>query len=312
MTADPLSPTVFHEPWWLNIVSGGGWEEARVSSLGRVVGRFPYVVEPLWPGHSLCGMPQATHFLGPAIDDGTGAACNRSLKRAQITRDLLEQMPRTTGFYQKCSRDVTDTLIFQELGFHSGVQFTYEIAPAAEKTLWRAMRDKTRNVIRRAEEIHPVDLCCDPLEFASVYDRNVASRNMRSYYDKALLVRLCTAAIARGQGRISVVRHASGDIAAGIFCVSDAVSTYYLLSTRDAAANNGAVSLLLWHAIKASAEKGLIFDFDGVGLNGSRLFFTGFGGSVHPRYIVSRYTLSHRIAGRLSHPFRRGEAATIY
>jgi hypothetical protein len=34
------------------------------------------------------------------------------------------------------------------------------------------------------------------------------------------------------------------------------------------------------------------------------VFYTGFGGRVVPRYIVSRYSLAHRIAGRLSNPFR--------
>jgi hypothetical protein len=42
------------------------------------------------------------------------------------------------------------------------------------------------------------------------------------------------------------------------------------------------------------------------------LFFTGFGGVVRPRYIVSRYSLAHRIVGRLSNPFRRREEVSFY
>ena len=310
--SDPLVPTVFHSDWWLNIVSNGGWDEATVSANGKLVGRFPYVLGRMLGGHALCGMPPITHFLGPAIDEGQGSSCTRSLKRAQITRDLLDRMPRASGFYHKLSREITDTLLFQECGFATKVQFTFEIAPAPQPLLWRTMRDKTRNVIRRAQEVCGVEICLDPAEFTAAYDRHLSQRSLRNHYDAAMLNRLCEAAIARGQGQILVVRNASGAIDAGIFCVSDPTSTYYLLTTRDQDAGNGAVALLLWHAIQESAARGLIFDFDGVGINGSRLFFTGFGGEVKPRYIVSRYTAAHRLVGRVSNPFRKQEQSTYY
>ncbi len=312
LTFDPLVPTVFHSEWWLNIVSGGGWDEARVESGGRAVARFPYVINRMRAGFAVCGMPPMTHFLGPAIDEGRGAPCNRALRRAQITRDLLERMPRTSGFYQKLSREVTDTLLFQERGFATSVQFTYEVAPLAPAEQWRMMRDKTRNVIRRAEEIYTVGQCFDPAEFTAAYDRHLALRNLRNYYDVKMLEQLCATALAKGQGQVLVVRAPSGDLLAGIFCVSDAVSTYYFLTTRDPGAGNGAVALLLWQAMQDSAAQGLIFDFDGIGVNGSRLFFTGFGGLVQPRYIVSRHSTAHRIMGRISNPFRRREQTTFY
>jgi len=34
--------SVFHEPWWLNAVSPGGWTEVRVDEDGRTVARLPY------------------------------------------------------------------------------------------------------------------------------------------------------------------------------------------------------------------------------------------------------------------------------
>lgn len=309
---DPLTPTVFHAPWWLDIVSGGDWQEACVMAAGKPVGRFPYVTGRMPAGHRLCSMPPITHFLGPAIDEGKGSACNRALRRAQITRELLEQMPRASGFYHKLNRTVTDTLVFQERGFTTGVQFTFEIAPAPKDVLWRAMRDKTRNVIRRAEETHTVGVCYDPVEFTTAYNRNLARRGAQNHYDTALLNRLCATAIARGQGQILTARDALGNIAASIFCVCDDNSTYYLLTTRHEAAGNGAVALLLWAAIQESAERGLIFDFDGVGVHGSRLFFTGFGGAIRPRYIVSRFSVGHRLVGRLTNPFRQREEATFY
>jgi hypothetical protein len=45
-----------------------------------------------------------------------------------------------------------------------------------------------------------------------------------------------------------------------------------------------------------------VFDFDGVSNAGSRIFYSGFGGTIVPRYIVSRYSLLHRVIDRLGRP----------
>jgi hypothetical protein len=214
--------------------------------------------------------------------------------------------------YHKLNREITDTLLFQERGFATPVQFTFELAPARAEVLWRHMRDKTRNVIRRAAETMAVENCHDPAEFTTAYHRHLAPRGLRNHYDSGMMQRLCVAALAHDQGEILAARGPSGDMIAGIFCVWDATSTYYLLTTRDAEAANGVVALLLWQAIQQIAARGLIFDFDGVGVQGSRWFFTGFGGVVRPRYIVSRYSVAHRVVGRLSDPFRRRESQTFY
>ena len=304
---DPLAPTVFHQTWWLNAVTGGDYAEAVVVQGGRRVGWFPYVVSDILAGHKLCGMPTLTHFLGPAIEEGRGAACNKVLRRAQVTRELLAQMPRTSGFWHVMHRGTADTLAYQELGYESTVQFTFEVAPDKPSVLWANMRDKARNVIRRADEQHQV--CeLDASAFGAVYNDNLARGGNASRYSPALLERVCQAAIARGQGRIIAAENAAGQIAAAIFYVWDAGVAYYLLSTRRPDSGNGAVSLLLWQAMQDVAARGLIFDFEGVITSGGALFFTGFGGVIKPRYVVSRFSFAHRVAGRLSNPFRRGSS----
>ncbi len=302
---EPLTPTIFHQPWWLNTVSGGDYHEATVAAGGRVVGRFPYINKRIWGRFAECGMPPLTHFLGPAIDEGRGAACNRILRRAQITRDLLGMVPSCTAFWQKLHRGTTDVLAYQELGYTTTVQFTFEVLPAPASILWQQMRDKTRNVIRRADERYTVVPLTDFDTLAAFYIRNLARRDQTSRYGARLLTNVCDAAVTRHQGRALAVKAPCGELAAAIFYVWDARSAYYLLSTRAPTASNGAVSLLLWEAMQDIAARGLIFDFDGVASSGSAMFFTGFGGRVTPRYVVSRYSTAHLIAARLANPFRK-------
>jgi Acetyltransferase (GNAT) domain len=308
---DRLAPTIFHSAWWLNAVTGGDYAEVTVSQSGRKVGSFPYRIWHGPAGHRLCGMPPLTHFLGPAVDEGTGSACNRVLRRAQITRDLLQQVRPCSGFWQKLHRGTQEALVYQEQGLKAAVQFTFEIAPASHEALWCGLRDKTRNVIRRAEEQHRVVELADPAAFAAMYIDNLAAQGQRSHYSTALLTRACQAAITHGQGRMLAAETKAGTMTAAICYIWDAQAAYYLLSTRRPDAGNGAISLLLWHAICDVASRGLIFDFDGILSPGSALFFTGFGGTVVPRYVVSRYTLGHRIVNRLSHPLDRKPAETF-
>ncbi len=305
---DVMAPTVFHQRWWLDATTGGDYAEAEVAQGGRRVGWFPYAVAHVFAGHRVCAMPVLTHFLGPAIDDGPGAACNRVLRRAQITRELLAQVPQTSGFWQVMHRGTNDTLVYQELGYEAAVQFTFEVAAAPAEVLWRNMRDKTRNVIRRAEEQHGVS-SLDAASFAAGYTGNLRRAGSPSRYSSALIERVCQAAISRGQGRILAAEDNDGEVAAAIFYVWDTQAAYYLLSSRRADSGNGAVSLLLWHAMKDIAARGLVFDFEGVVTAGSALFFTGFGGVIVPRYVVSRFTFGHRLAGRLSNPLRKSSLA---
>jgi len=73
-----------------------------------------------------------------------------------------------------------------------------------------------------------------------------------------------------------------------VFCVWDQTAAYYLLTTRIPDAHDGAVSLVLWEAIQDAAQRGLIFDFDGLVNKESFAFLSGFGGVLCPRYVVTR------------------------
>jgi len=295
---DPLVPTVFHNRWWLEAASDGDYRETEVRSGGRIVGRFPYLIQRRFAGYRMSTMPDLTHFLGPAIDHGTGGAVNRSLKEFQITKELLAQVTPSTGFYHKLHRGITDTLAFEDAGCTSLVQFTYEVAPNPEAEIWRAMRDKTRNVIRRAAERWQVVTLDDPQAFAAVYEANLRRRGLVNEHRRIPAV--CAAAIAHKQGHVLAVRDGAGATLGAIFVAWDHEAAYYLLATRAPGSDNGVMSLLIWHAIRDATARGLIFDFDGLGTPGSRLFYTGFGGRIVPRYIATRFSFGHRVANEVA------------
>ncbi len=284
---NPLVPTIFHEDWWLEAATGGQFEVVEVLTGGRIVGRLPFYKTKRF-GLTLIRMPELTYFLGPAIDEGEGSPNTRFLKRLHITRELLERLPRASWQYVKCHGGVTEVIAFQGLGFRTYVQFTYELAPHPVSVLWQQMRNKTRNVIRRAEERFSVIELSDPFEFLHFFERNVKLEGQINELDWTLCRKILCASLDRRHGRILAARDSKNQIVAANFCVWDEISSFYLMSTRSRDSGNNATALLIWEAIKESARRGLIFDFAGLGNKGSILLYSGFGARVCSRYAALR------------------------
>ncbi|WP_312405109.1 GNAT family N-acetyltransferase [Rhizobium sp.] len=295
MAFNKLTPTIFHEQWWLEAATGGRVEFVEVTDGGRTVGRLPYTVNSRY-GLTSSNMPTLTHFLGPGIDDGGGSEANRYVKRHSITQELIRKLPPLSSFRQKMHRGVCDALPFQAQGYNVQVQFTFEIEPYPDAVIWKAMRDKTRNVIRRAAENFDVHESSDPEAFFHLSAAHLEERSLQANIDFGACKEVAIQAVTRGRGHIWVAREsATGRPKAAIFCVFDNSTYYYLMSTRAPDAGNGVVPLLLWNAIQSAAAMGRVFDFDGIVNAGSILLFSGFGGKTSPRYIVTKASMPYRV-----------------
>jgi Acetyltransferase (GNAT) domain len=288
-----LVPTIFHEPWWMEIACIGGGGETTVSSGGRLVGRLPYQIAQRAPGLKVIGMPRMAHVLGPAFaPEFTGQNFAHSTKQLSITRDLIAQLPKAAHISFRLHGGMTHTLAFAEAGFSSSVDFTVEISPDAPEVLWRGMRDKTRNVIRRAQERLTVRELTDLNLFLDFYETNLTGKRAGNHYDRTVCYDLMTECLRRGAGRILVATGPDGEHQSAIFTIWDRRTAYYFMSTRTLASMNGATSLLIWTAIQHAALRGLTFDMDILHLRNKRLtnllLLTGFGGTLKPRYWVRR------------------------
>jgi hypothetical protein len=284
---DLLAPTIFHESWWLDVATDHRYSIAEVSAGGKVVGKLPYLLTKR-KGLSHIIMPTLTHFLGPAVVEGEGSANTRFLRRLSITRELIAKLPAAISYEIKCHAGVLDVIAFQAENFQTMVQFTHEVHPLPEPELWKRMRDKTRNVIRRAQEQYEVVPLDDPGAFIDFYAHNL---QQKSYLDLSVCGKIIESCLTRQRGRILAARSRNGDLVAANFCAWDARSSYYLMSTRANNAGNGAGSLLVWKAILDATSRELMFDMDGLASEGGILFFAGFGAEVRPRYVAERLTV---------------------
>lgn len=282
-----LAPTIFHEPWWLDIASKGQWREVVVIDQGDTIGRLPYQLSNTI-GIKRGTMPQFTHFLGPAVNEGLGSADTRFLKKLATTRALIKQLPPMASFSLKCHRDITDAIAFQIEGFRVSVQYTHEIEPQPHDVLWTNMHHKKRSVITRAQKRVSISTNITPEAFCRFYQNNLDEKKIKSILDLSVCEKLIAKTREMGMGQVWSAHNAEGTLDAAIFCVWDKQSCYYLMTTRRNGTHTGVISLLVWEAIKHASSLGLIFDFDGLISEGSVYFSCDFGATVSPRYIVTK------------------------
>jgi hypothetical protein len=292
--------TIFHEPWWLSAASDGAYEEAVVTSDDKIVGRLPYLRLRKAGWQTALVMPHMTHVLGPSLSlDIPGSERSRSLRRFTFVCQLIAQLPTAAHVWFALHRRETEILAFKAAGFATTVRFTVEIAPNPSAILWRDMRDKTRNVIRRAQENLIVQAIDDPSLFLEFYEENLRRRGQRNKYDARIYRNVMAACLERGRGRILFAADAAEAPQAAIFTAWDEEAEYYLMSTRRPESGNGATSLLVWTALQVAASSGRTFDLDGIDCRKNHTFLTGFGGMIRPRYIVSRTSTSFQVAQSL-------------
>lgn len=291
-----LCPTIYHEAWWLDLCGVGKVEEVSVKRDDATIARMPFILTRHL-GLVTCCLPPLVHFGGPAFAPMDGPPLGQMQRRNDLTRDLIARLPRHDLFSMKLHHGVTDTLAFQREGFKTAVQFSFEVDPVPPDRIWAGIRRGHRRLIRDAQAIYAVDAMAEPGEFVAFYASNIANAGKSFRYDAALVTRLIAACLERGRGQVALARDASGVPKAGLFTMWDSGRMYNFLGTRDAGREDGSASVLLvWSALQEAAKRGLVFDFDGVFNAGQVQYFSGFGGRVTPRYIVSRATKAARVA----------------
>lgn len=289
-----MQQLIFHEPWWLAATSNGNYQETISKKGDDIVGRLPYVINRRGP-FNVIRMPSFTHILGPVVDAGTGKLETRLRRRAAIVRSLIDQLPPNSFFHQHLDTSVDDGLAnidglaFQERCFAVSTQYTFEVDCRKDlSVIWAEMSQKTRQPIRRAEERYLVKTVDAPDSFVKFYQSNTAAVGQNNRIDFTNFAALFAECRTRGCATLLGAYDHDGTPIAMTYLVWGHGTMYYLLSTRSVAADYGAISLLLWTAMKEAHGIGAMLDLDGVYSSGTARFLSSFGGRIKTRLVVRR------------------------
>jgi hypothetical protein len=286
-----IERSVFHEHWWLDAATGGDWELALVKNGDEVIGEMPYTLKKKGPWQ-VSMLPPLTRTLGPVIKPKPkGAGEQEWCHRLSVAKELTSQIQHCASFHQMMDPRISEAeaIAFSLQGFNVSVSYTLKMSPGTDESdVWTGLRRNTRNWIRRAAERLTVQEIPDADVFVDFYDFNLTTRKRTNEYGSATMRRVLMEVVRRKAGVLLGAYGEDGSLAAATALVWDNSIVYYLLSSRRIDAHGGAVSVLLWHAMRAARERNLVFDFDGVSNAGILEFLGGFGGELVQRFEVWR------------------------
>ena len=285
---------VFHEPWWLDAVSGiEGWDVALVRSGEKIVASLPYARKKKLL-FNLSVQPPLTQTLGPLFQHfNSGSSYSRILKNEKsYTLSLIDQLPKFDYFSQNFLPGISNWLPWYWKGYSQTTGYTYQIENLGDlEAVWSGFDDKTRNEIRKAERNNITvedseDIDCFLALLRMTYER----QGMLRLVNDGLVMKVNNACNANGARKIFIARGEDGKPHAGIFIVWNAHSAYYLMGGGNPALRkSGATSLALWSAIKFASSVTNKFDFEGSMVESIESFFRGFGGRQIPILKVSKF-----------------------
>jgi Acetyltransferase (GNAT) domain len=304
-TASVVSATsynLFQEPWWLNAVAAGEWDEVVVKKGGQVAARLPFVHRKKL-GSTWLLQPRLTPYLGPWMRPSDAKLTNRIAEEKELMQELIDALPQFDLFRQSFAPEVTYWLPFYWRGFSQTTRYTYRLSDLTDRaSLWGALRENIRREIRKAEKIVIVRSDLDIECFARVWALTFARQGTRLPVSIDLLRRLDLACAQRNCRRMFFAEDGQGRIHAACFLVWSADCAYYLMGGGDPKLrNSGAGSLILWEAIAFASTVSRQFDFEGSMIEGVERFFRAFGGRPVAFFSLSKLSRRMKFLAGLYH-----------
>ena len=188
---DTTSPrALFHEPWWLDAVAPGRWEEVVVTQGDRTTGRLPFVPSRRLGVRMLLAPPLCPR-LGPLVDPGEGKYMTRLGREGEIVGRLIEQLPPHSVFRQNLRHDMLSWYPLHREGATVQPRLSYVVDGLGElDRVWSAISDKTRNTIRKAERVVTVVRDDDGDRLAAMASATFARQGLELPYGADLLQRV--------------------------------------------------------------------------------------------------------------------------
>jgi len=294
---ETLTHCLFQEPWWLEAVAPGAWQVAEVRRGGHLVARMPYLPKRKM-GMTLVTAPKLTPVLGPCVCLAEAKAANRLSREHALLEELLRQLPTCAYSSIPCHPNVANMLPFHWNSYASEVRYTCQLRDLSDPdAIWAGFRENIRREVRKAER--QLDVRNDlPLErFWAIHERTIRRARGGMLYSFGLVRRIDDACSRRNARKVFFAVDAQDRIHAVNYLVWDERCAYYLMGGSDPELRgSGAVSLLMWHAIRHAARTSAVFDFEGSMIRPIERFFRAFGGTLTPYYRAVRMHPGVRLA----------------
>ena len=299
MNMTPYANSLFEQPWWLDIVAPGRWEESVVrDSDGEVIARMPYVISRRWYGNTIT-MPPATQTLGPWFSDRAIKPGNSQFScQKELISELLGNIPKSVWFLLSMHNANTYVLPYRWHGFQLIPSFSYRIDDLTDlDKVYERFHKSVKKNIRRSENTSIISNEADPELLHRMIEITFQYQNRRPHESKEFVTRIVNTCEASGHGRMFVARDIDGNVQVAAYMVYDENTAYALMSGSDPRFRSScAKTRIYWEQIQYAAKVSKIFDFEGSMVQGIENIVRQFGGYQAINYAIMRGWLPFEMA----------------
>jgi len=281
--------TLFEEPYWLDAVAPGLWHAVEVKQDGHVIGRLPYTAKRRF-GLTALTTPGLTPWGGPWIKPGGAKPANELGHQHEILEQLIQGLPKADRVTISCAPEFQNLMAFHWAGYGLKLGYTYRLTDLDDnQRLWDDMRENVRRACRKAEKVTTVTRERDVGVVIAAMEKTFKRQEMDMSALFPTLERIDDVMRRRNQRAIYAAEDAQGRIHAAVYIAFDERHSFYLCGGGDPELrNSGAHALTMWHAIKDTAARSRVFDFEGSMVRNIETFVRGFGPRQVPRFTASR------------------------
>lgn len=285
---------IFFQPWWLETVCAeGDWEVIYLSDKGNQVSCiFTFYIKKKL-GLQVVTNPPLTPYSGFKLLPSFPERGNKLSVEFRALEEIIGRMPSFDYLSLNFPIESNNCIPFIQQGYSQRICYTYRIHPKSEALLFNELKGAIRTDIRKAEKKYYFkkgDSKSDANLLYDLYKTTLLENGVKIPFTAKMFENLYEKIHSKNSGEIKFLENGNGEIVAGILVVEDEESCYYLVgSKKTSLENTGAMTLLLWEAIKECSKKGKIFDFEGSYLTGVEYFFRGFGGQLTSYVGIEKY-----------------------
>ncbi len=296
------SYTLFQEPWWLDAVAPGEWDEVVIKRGAEIAARLPFLRRTKF-GRSWLLQPKLTPYLGPWLRPSSAKLTNSLAEQKEFMTELIDALPRFDLFRQCFAPEITYWLPFFWRGFRQSTRYTYRLSHLTDlAAIWAGFRPNIRLEIRKAERMLAIRDDIDLDRFLRVWERTFERQNSKLPVSKEQCHRIENACAKRDCRKLLFAEDTHGKVHAAAYLVWNNKCTYYLMAGGDPELRtSGAGSMIMWEAIKFAATVSEYFDFEGSMIEPVERFFRAFGGIPTPYFSLQKLSPTMQVFHGLYH-----------
>jgi len=259
---------LFLQAWWMDAVCvRGDWDVLLYEKHGEIIAAMPFHIRKKF-GMRFIIEPQLTQYSGIWIKYPKNSSLRNQYElEKQVSNYFIEQLEKSGFIFylQTFHSAFTNWLPFYWKGFRQTTRYSFVIENIAHpENVFATFNERKKRDIRKAESALKVSFDLEPHEFYDFYQKVLARQKKKIAYSWELFRRLTEAVFVRNQGLILSANDPQGRLYATLLVVWDMSSAYCLVYAIDEHyKQSGALSLLIWEAIKYLSDKTMSFDLEG-------------------------------------------------